>query len=215
MNIQLLAGADRSIGIGNPSLAVGLNDIAFYSTEIPFLNVLKQAGDRGMNDGAWVISIDDGNGNITRLDYSEAWHAGYLDADGNIATLPPGGEASVFLFNSIPAEAQTGGRYVFLYEGQATFEFPGATVVSSEPGRIVLDVLNGSSVGVEIVDLVQGNHPRNLALVREEHEELHEAGAIFNPDFISLFEDHRAIRFMDWMGNEQLPSPGVFRYRID
>ena len=201
MNNDLLASADRVLGEGNPSLAVGLSDIAFYSTELPFLNVLKQVGDRGTNDSAWKFTIDNPDGSTTTLDYSEAWHAGYLDENGYIDALPDGANAKLFLFNGIAPEAGVGGRYVFLYEGEGEFSFPGSTVVESEPGRIVIEIQDGVPFTLQVDAVNATNHLRDFALVREEHEALHEAGAIFNPDFIELFEDHRLLRFMDWMEN--------------
>jgi len=199
MNATELSAADRNFGYQNPSLAVGLSGISSFSSELPFINILKQAGDRYTSDGAWRLSIPNGDGTEELLDYSEAWHAGYLDENGYVSTLPEGSSATVFLLDGVPAEAQAGGRYVFLYEGEGTLSFPGATVIESEPGRVVIDIPHGQGFGVTISGVEAGNHLRDMALVREEHEELFEAGAIFNPDFIELFDDHHTIRFMDWM----------------
>ncbi len=199
MNAIELSTADRNFGYQNPSLAVGLSGISSFSSELPFINILKQAGDRYTSDGAWRLSIPNGDGTEELLDYSEAWHAGYLDENGYVSTLPEGGSATVFLLNGIPAEAQAGGRYVFLYQGEGSLSFPGATVLESKPGRVVIDIPDGQGFGVSVSGVEAGNHLRDMALVREEHEELYEAGAIFNPDFIALFEDHHTIRFMDWM----------------
>jgi len=201
MNNDLLLGADRSVGFTDPSLAVGLNDIAFYSTELPFLNVFKQGGDRYTNDGAWNVTIPNPDGTTTQLDYSQAYHAGYLDENGYISNLPDGASVTTFLFNSIAPEAQVGGRYVFLHEGEGDFTFPGVNVIEEEsvPGRLVLEIADDVPFGLSITGVEDGNHPRDFVLVREEYEGLHEAGALFNPEFIALFEDHRVIRFMDWM----------------
>ena len=201
MNIALLDEASRSLGITDPSLAVGLSDVAFYSTELPFLNLIKQGGDRHTNDGAWSINVTNADGTVTNYDYSQAWHAGFLDENGYIDNLPEGASASIFFLNSVSAEAQTGGRYVFLYEGEGDFRLNGVSIIEEEsaPGRLVVELADGAPFGIIVDSVNSTNPPRDFVLVREEHEGLHEAGAIFNPDFIELFEDHRTLRFMDWM----------------
>ncbi|MEM1192180.1 MAG: hypothetical protein AAGH42_02160 [Pseudomonadota bacterium] len=201
MSSALLAEANRSFGANDPSLAVGLSDIAFYSTELPFINLFHQGGDRHTNDGAWSINVTNADGTVTNYDYSEAWHAGFLDQNGNVANLPDGASASIFFLNGVTEEAQTGGRYVLLYEGEGDFRIVGANAVAEEsaPGRLVLDLIDGSPFGLIIEGTTDGDHLRDFALVREEHEGLYDAGALFNPDFIELFDDHRTIRFMDWM----------------
>lgn len=200
MSESLLSGTDRAFGLSDPSLAVNTSSIAFYSTELPFLNVLKQGGDGFRADGAWTVHTQDADGNPLTLDYSEASHAGYLDENGYVENLPEGDFVTLFLFNSIPEEAGTGGRYVFSYEGEGDFTFVGGNIVEelSEPGRLVVDIDPGSPFGINISDVNDADHLRDFALVREEHVDLYEAGATFNPDFIELFEDHRTLRFVDW-----------------
>ena len=44
-----------------------------------------------------------------------------------------------------------------------------------------------------------GNNIRDIAIVKAEEIELHEAGAIFNPRWIERIRDLRALRLMDWM----------------
>ena len=48
-------------------------------------------------------------------------------------------------------------------------------------------------------------------VVKEEHVELHEAGAIFNPDWLARVADLRAVRFMDWMAHQQLADRRLVR----
>ncbi|MEL6379866.1 MAG: hypothetical protein AAFQ29_08855, partial [Pseudomonadota bacterium] len=201
MNSALLDEANRTFGANDPSLAVGLSDIAFYSTELPFINLFHQGGDRHTNDGAWAINVTNADGTVTNYDFSEAWHAGFLDSNGNVSNLPEGASASVFFLNGVTAEAQTGGRYVFSYDGDGDFRLVGANIVEDEsaPGRLIVELIDGSPFGIVIDGTTDGDHLRDFALVREEHEGLYEAGALFNPDFIELFDDHRTIRFMDWM----------------
>ena len=45
-----------------------------------------------------------------------------------------------------------------------------------------------------------GDYLHNISLVPLEYEALHEAGQIFNPDWLAVVQDARELRFMDWMG---------------
>ncbi len=194
---------NRAFGLTDPSLAVGLTDVSFFSSEVPFINVLNQLGGLQDFDGAWSLSFTDENGQAQSLDFSELFQNGFLDENGYIENFPEGGSAVVSLFNGIPAAANLGGRYIFLYEGDGEFEFFGGEIIESEsrPGRAVVEFNNdGNPIGLVIDGVEEGNHLRDLVLVREENEGLYEAGAIFNPDFISTIEDFRVLRFMDWFG---------------
>ena len=197
-----MSNTDRAFGVTDPSLALGLSPVAFYASAIPFINVFHQVGDVGSSDGAWnFFNVTRPDGTIESLDYSRLFHEGFLDENGYIRILPEGTQPFLSLFNDIPEGANTGGRYVFLYEGEGDFRVFGDVVAEeSSPGRIVFDVPNGTPTGLQIFSVDPDNHLRNFVLVREEHEELHEAGAIFNPDFIESIEDYRVLRFMDWMG---------------
>ncbi len=191
---------DRAVGTQNPSLAVGLADINFFSSNIPFINVFKQIGSLVGDDGAWLFDIPDGNGGTRRLDYSELFREGFLDENGYVLTIPEGGITRISLFNDLPAEAGIGGRYVFRFEGEGQFSLFGGTIVESSEGRIVIDIPDGATVGITILDVEEGNHLRDFELFREEHEAIYDAGAIFNPAYIAEIEDFRVLRFLDWMG---------------
>ena len=201
MNSNYLQTAERAFGFDDPSLAVGLNDIAFFSSELPFLNVIKQVGDSNRTDGAWKVQVPNEDGTVTEYDYSEAVHAGFLDSNGNVQNLPEGASATFFLFSGLPAEAKTGGTYIFSFEGEADLTLFGGVINTdlSEPGRLVVEIEDATAFGVGVNGTNPDNHIRELSLVREEHVEIVEAGAIFNPDFIELFADHGVLRFMDWM----------------
>ena len=201
MNSNYLQTAERAFGFDDPSLAVGVNDVAFYSAELPFINVIKQVGDSDRTDGAWKVQVPNGDGTFRIYDYTQAAHAGFLDANGNIQNLPEGASATFFLFSGLPAEAGTGGTYIFSFEGEADFNIVGGVVNTdlSEPGRFVVEIEDATAFGLVVDGTNPDNHLRDLSLVREEHVEIFEAGAIFNPDFIELFADHGVLRFMDWM----------------
>ncbi len=192
---------NRAFGVTDPSLALGLSDINFFSSAIPFINVFKQIGDFAPTDGGFTLQFTDENGVEQNLDYTELFHAGFLDENGYLTRIPEGARSIISLFNDFPVEAATGGRYVFLHEGDGDFEFFGANVIESESteGRIVLELIDGVAFGLIINSVDEDDHLREIALVREEHEAIFEAGAIFNPDFIEEISDFRSIRFLDWL----------------
>ena len=198
-----MTGTDRAFGLTDPSLAVGLTDVAFFTSEQPFINLINQVGGFQNFDGGTVLNTTDSNGAFVQKDFSQLFQNGFLDENGYIQTIPEGSSALLSIQAGIPAEANVGGRYVFLFEGEGDFSFFGGDVIEeeSEPGRYVIEINNeGLGFGLNINSVEEGNHLRDLVLVREENEALYEAGAIFNPDFIEILEDVRVLRFMDWFG---------------
>jgi hypothetical protein len=94
-----------------------------------------------------------------------------------------------------------GGQYVFLYEGEGTFEWKqNGTLISSEPGREVVQVTPGERGFVHMVmtSLNPTNYPRNMRFVREDFETTFEE-QIFTPEFLKTWADVDTVRFMDWM----------------
>jgi hypothetical protein len=161
----------------NRSLGVGLNGIADWSTEIPFLNLFKQAR-------PWDWKDEQKN-----LD---------LDANGYPKSLKEKIETPILAGKHplIP------GRYVVLYEGEGTLDYFGASINQSlsKAGRQVIDVEPGTEIVVlRLVTTNPNNHIKNIAVVREEYEKLFLAGEIFNPNFLAKIKQFDTLRFMDWM----------------
>ena len=92
--------------------------------------------------------------------------------------------------------------YVLTYEGTGTLQFQGVTILSSAPGRIVVQNVSGGQMLFNITSTDPahtGDYMRNISLVPQEYEALHDAGEIFNPDWLAVVQDARELRFMDWM----------------
>ncbi|HEY9901018.1 MAG TPA: cellulose-binding protein [Candidatus Sericytochromatia bacterium] len=162
----------------NKSLGMGLAGIADWSTQIPFLNLFKQA--RPWNWDNKTPNLD-------------------LDANGYPKSLKQKIETPL-MAGKHPLMP---GRYVVLYEGEGTFDFFGASINQSlsKPGRQVIDVNPGTEIVVlRLVTTNPNNHIRNIAVVKEKYEKLYQAGEVFNPDFIAKIKDFDTLRFMDWMG---------------
>jgi len=111
----------------------------------------------------------------------------------------------IFLQNmpSTPNGVYPGGQYVVLYDGQGilTYGFD-ATLVSRSPGRDVINVVpsnNGIDLRIVATDPNHtGNYLRNIRFVTATNEAAAKAGQLFNPAFLKLIQNFRALRFMDW-----------------
>ncbi|WP_089884422.1 type I secretion protein [Citreimonas salinaria] len=182
-----------------PALGMGLAGLDDWATQHPFLDLMKSAR-------PWVGHTEDRWGGVS-TDYLRA--GGHLDANGWPLSIPDGATRleTVFL-TDMPAEAEhLRGDYVMLYDGQAEFELTGrATRVRYEPGRVTFSYEPGPGLVGIAIDALPGDDPiRNIRVVKQEMMPLHEAGAIFNPDWIARIEDMRVLRFMDWMRTNASP----------
>ncbi len=183
-------------GLHDPALAMGLNGLADWSVQHPFINLMKTArtwvGHAEGEWGAWS---------------STALHeGGHLDAEGWPTSLPEGVTSlEALMLTDQPEEAHgLAGRYRVTFEGEGTLRMVGrAGNVSVRDGVIWFSYSPGEgAVGVSISEtdpMGTGNHIRNIVVVREAHIPLYEAGALFNPDWLRVVNNLRSVRFMDWM----------------
>ncbi|MEO0390464.1 MAG: hypothetical protein AAF218_05930 [Pseudomonadota bacterium] len=65
-----------------------------------------------------------------------------------------------------------------------------------------------SQIKMQIHDLAQGNHIRNLALVHHSHLEVYRQGAVFAPELEQDLEVYGALRLMDWMRANRIEEQG-------
>ncbi len=195
--------AARTTNTLQRSLGIGLNGLADYSTQIPFLDAFKTArpwltqcvdSDPGCN-GQWDTNEQD------KLD---------LDENGWVKSLPEPGKGATFtrlgtlLYREIPGTFPTG-RYVVLYEGEGTITYAMEAQkieAESKPGRDVINVAGGGGgIHLQITKTdpkKTGNYIRNIRVVPEKYEKTF-ATQIFNPVWLEKVKDFQALRFMDWM----------------
>ncbi|MBC7479076.1 MAG: hypothetical protein H7317_13435 [Pseudorhodobacter sp.] len=141
---------------------------------------------------------------------------GYLDVDGWPTRIPDGltSIGTVWDWGSSAADpaaaASRAGIYVLTYEGQGTLQLGGdMKILSSEPGRMVVQNLTGGTMILSITATDPshtGNYLHDISLVPQEYEALHDAGEIFNPDWLAVVQDARELRFMDWMKTNGMTS---------
>ncbi|MBS0123396.1 calcium-binding protein [Thetidibacter halocola] len=178
---------------GAPALGMGLNGLADWSTQYPFIDLMKSARD-------WVGHLPGRWGGVSS---EELRAGGNLDENGWPVSIPEGVERleSVLLTDMPEDAAYLRGDYVMLYDGQAEFTLTGrAKRVRYEPGRATFFYEPGPGlVGVSISAIPADDPMRNIRIVREDHLPLYEVEALFNPLWLETVQDMRVLRFMDWM----------------
>ena len=201
-------------GLSDPSLALGLNGIADWSTQQPFINVMKTAR-------PWIGHLPDQWGGYEMADLIAG---GYLDADGWPIAIPDEVVAiEAFVLTDQPAGATSiAGRYIVTWTGAGDLTIGGtARNVEYEDDRITFDYrAEEGLVAVRIESVDPDNPIRDIEIVREDLLPLHEVGVLFNPDWIVKIRDVRMVRFMDWMSTngslqtvwEDRPTPDDFSY---
>ena len=163
------------------SSLVGINlaNVAYYSTEFPFIDRMKTAG-------SWIAT--------------GATEAVPLDKNGYPTGIPAGASSIYTLVGLDPASAGTSNTYVLTYTGNSGFYLGGATIISSEPGKITFSYDNSTSnqMLVAIGGIDPNAPPGNMHIVRSDQVDLFNAGEIFNPAFTAKVSQLDTLRYMDW-----------------
>ncbi|WP_353473423.1 calcium-binding protein [Salipiger sp. H15] len=187
---------------GAPALAMGLSGLSDWSTQHPFVDLMKSSR-------VWVGHLPGQWGGV-EIDALRA--QGVLDDDGWPLRIPEGVERleALLLTDQPEAARHLRGTYVVLWQGKGELELTGrASRVRMEEGRALFDYAPGEgSVGISISATDPADPIRDIHVVREDQMPLYEAGALFNPDWLARIHDLRALRFMDWMMTNGSPVQG-------
>ncbi len=155
-----------------------------WNREQPFLNVMKTSR-------SWISQTESTWDDQRPLP---------LDERGYVTRLEPGQRAATIMLTDL-GERFPGGNYIFLYDGEGSFEWKNAArLISKQPGRQVVSFTPSDSgfVHLAITEINPDNYPRNMRFVREEFESTFEE-QIFSPEFLAPWGDVKVVRFMDWM----------------
>jgi len=204
LNLLILSPANgpRAATVFNAQSAMGVNleAVTYYASEQPFMNTFASSEGWITHSGAaW--------------DTNEEKYID-LDADGWPITLRGVNEPGRQQFSSVgvlflvgmpntPNGRYPAGRYVVLYEGQGTLRYGAdAALVSRSPGRDLINV-TPTDKGIDLRIIATdphhiGNYLRNIKVVTAANEAAAKTGKIFNPAFLELIRNFRALRFMDW-----------------
>jgi hypothetical protein len=201
--ILTVSGGARAATSFNAQSAMGMNlaTVNYYASEQPFINSF-------VTSERWIT-----HSNAT-WDTNEEKYVN-LDANGWPITLNSINEPTTQQFNSLgvlfllgmPSTANgiyPAGQYIVLYDGQGTLSYGfDAALVHRSPGRDVINV-TPSNKGIDLRIVATdprhtGNYLRNIKVVTAANEAAAKAGQIFNPAFLKLIQNFRALRFMDWL----------------
>ena len=166
------------------SMGMGLNGVADWSTQMPFLDLMKQSREwndwRSKQKSKTAIETDN-LGWVTKL-------------------LPDQTAGTVFLVSPQDRDPIYT-NYVVDYDGEGEIQYRWSTkklTERSKPGRHIVKVGKGNNL-LEIVKTNPQNPIRNISIVPELYYEHFKRGEIFNPDWISLISQFNTLRYMDWM----------------
>lgn len=180
----------------DPWLAFGLNGVNDWSTQLPFLNLMRSArpwiGNTAETWGAWS--------------HDDLAAGGYLDGNGWVRRLPEGasGIATLVLTDLPEDTGAVAGRYRVTHDGQGRLAVSGrvSNVIRGRgraAGTITFDVTPGPGGVLLTIERTNPDDPlRNIEIVKERHLAAHERGEVFNPDWLARIDGARALRFMDW-----------------
>ncbi|MCC7321179.1 MAG: calcium-binding protein [Rubellimicrobium sp.] len=189
-------GATLSVpetGLGNPSVGYGLAGIADWSSELPFLDLMKTAR-------PWVGHLP---GQWGAVSFDDLRAGGFLSPEGWPLAIPEGVEAlETFVLTDLPEGATTAaGRYVVTWRGEGRLTLGGrARAVERGDHEARFTFVPGEGpVAIRLEAISPADPLRDISVLREDRRDLARAGLIFNPDFLAMVRDARVIRFMDWM----------------
>jgi hypothetical protein len=168
---------------GNDFLGLNLAGIADWTTEWVWVDAFRISRE-------WTSNRD-----------GMPWGQGgplNLTPEGWIASLAPGQRAitPIYISGYHPT-----GDWVLLYDGEGEFAFPlfSNTIISSQPGRIVLNVpRRDEGMWIEIRATNPANPIRNIRFIMPGFEATYQQQP-FHPLFLERLSRFGALRFMDWM----------------
>jgi hypothetical protein len=226
---SLMAIASQGHAGDDPNAPLGsnLSGIVDFSDEFPFVNLMKAARDwiPGNTTGCFDCRQPGGNPACNAPNACPVTIA--RDADGYVTGLAANQVIRTVIHAGNTPGRLPAGRYTMRFDGAGTFQFFGASVVSSNPGEIVFDVASstGNNIGFNLTAISGGNHPRNIRILppggvcSNDMRRACDAGnpcvgggtcqlytsagvaeaQLFQPRFLANLAPYRMIRFMDWM----------------
>ena len=176
-------------------LGQNLSQLADWSTELPFADVIKTSRPWTSNRTGAV------------------WGQGgplAVDADGWITRLDPGQWGELVVFN-VQGHYPTG-RYTLLWDGTGTLQFADsryAVVVAQQPGRMEVDIRPGAGmVNLRETATDPADPVRNIRLLLPGTEATYRTQP-FNPVFLERLRPFSSLRFTWWARTSAQAAPGA------
>lgn len=193
MLILLFASISAPAQERTPSLSFGLNGISDWSTQHPFLDIMKTAR-------PWIGHLPNQWGGVS---FEDLQSQNVLDAEGWPTRIPDNvTKLEALILTDQPKEAvHLGGTYHVFYDGNGDLEITGRGRTSrSSEGEMVFEYRPGpGSVGVAIKKTNVDDPIRNIRIIRAEHLPEFKKGHLFNPLWLHRLGQVDVIRFLDWM----------------
>ena len=208
------ASVPAGVGLTDPTLAYGLNEVSDWSTEMPFLDIAREMRPFVAHAG----------GKWDAMTNEQLRDGGYLDANGWLKHLPKGVDSVGTIWawgetdqSGTAAARSRAGIYVLTYKGEGTIELGlGARVISSGSGSITFQNPTGTQMVLNITATDPkgtGDYIRDISVVKAKYEGLLKAGENLQPDFLSVVQDARELRFKDWMALDSQTETGTWPKR--
>lgn len=189
--------------ITNANLALGLNGLADWSVQVPFLDLMKMSRE-------WTGHLP---GQYGGWDAAKLASVGALDEHGWVKRIPAEltGISTLILTDLPPDTYGVAGRYLVTWDGDGDLKLGGrAENIAVQTGQASFDFAPGPS-GVELmIQSVSAENPiRDIKIIRQDRLALYQGGEIFNPDWLARIKGVRTIRFMDWMATNNSKVSGL------
>jgi hypothetical protein len=194
--ILLCALAMPGVAQDKPPLAIGLAPVNDWSTQQPFLDVMKSAR-------RWIGHIP---GQWGGVDFDAIEAAGVLDSEGWPTRVPGDLNAiGTVILTDLPEQATAlAGRYRLTFEGEGIVEVGGrGSNKRYHDNEVTFDFTPGKGpveIRIQRSDPDNtGEYVRNIRVVHTDHAAALDAGAVFRPGWLAMLDGFEVLRFMDWM----------------
>lgn len=191
MLVPLPAAAD-ALGVADPVVSWGLGGLSDWGTAMPLLDLAK------VMRPFFAFTQDEWES----MSHEALAEGGHLDPNGYPLRIPRGmaGIRTIWAWPDEVGGDSRIGRYILRYKGRATLKMGGAAeTVNSTPGLIIFENKTGAGFWLDITSIDPDDPIHALSVVRADHAELVAAGAMFDPEWLSIVADARELRFMGWM----------------
>jgi hypothetical protein len=179
-------------GVDDPVVSFGIAGLSDWGTAMPLLDIAR------VMRPFFAFAPEEWES----MNHEALVEGGYLDPDGYPLRIPPG-MAGIRTIWDWPEDLGAAGRkglYILTYQGRATIKMSGAArTVNASPGLIIFENTTGAAFWLEITAIDPGDPIKAMSIVRADRADLLAAGAMFDPDWLSVVADARELRFMDWM----------------
>ncbi len=203
-------------------LGINLAQVAYYSTEQPFLNIMKSGG--ADNYSGWATATTSGAHDTGEEAYLQVDSNGYPTSLVASRALPGRQKFNMVrtLINygqGTPPGASgpyPSGTYRLKFIGKGTVRLEGDAIsargdtcpsdnalTNSRANTYVscTFTVRASTTGIWL-DITavssSSDNPRDISVVQEKYAASYDAGAIFNPAFLAMLKGFSSLRFMDW-----------------